>query len=66
MTAYLNGQDAKLASVEAVVQVIVDAVERDQAIAYVPRKWQFTMWVIKHLPSGIYSKMYIQIRKIAK
>jgi short-subunit dehydrogenase len=59
MTAHLKGQGAKLASVEDVAQKIVDAVERGQAVAYVPEKWQIIMWVIRLLPNFIFNKMNI-------
>lgn len=59
MTAHLKGQGAKLASVEDVAQGIVDAVERGQAIAYVPGKWRLIMGVIQHLPSVIFNKLNI-------
>jgi decaprenylphospho-beta-D-erythro-pentofuranosid-2-ulose 2-reductase len=59
MTAHLKGQGAKLASVEDVAQKIVDAVERGQAVVYVPGKWQIIMWVIRLLPNFIFNKMNI-------
>lgn len=59
MTAHMKGQGAKLASVEDVAQRIVDAVERGQAVAYVPGKWQLIMWVIRHLPANFFNKMNI-------
>lgn len=59
MTAHLKSQGVKLASVEAVARKIVDAVDRGQAISYVPGKWQLIMWVIRHLPRAIFNKLNI-------
>ena len=59
MTAHLKGQGAKLASVEEVARKIVNAVDRGQAIAYVPGKWQLIMLAIRHLPSFIFNKLNI-------
>ncbi len=59
MTAHLKSAGAKLAPVEDVARQIVDALERGQALAYVPRKWQPIMWVIRHLPAAIFNKMNI-------
>jgi len=59
MTAHLKSHGTKLASVEDVAQNIVDAVERRQAVAYVPGKWQLIMWIIKHLPQTVFNKLNI-------
>lgn len=59
MTAHLKGQGVKLTAVEDVAQSIVGAIERGQAVAYVPRQWQLIMWVIKHLPARIFNKLNI-------
>jgi decaprenylphospho-beta-D-erythro-pentofuranosid-2-ulose 2-reductase len=59
MTAHLKDKGVRLASVEAVAQRIVDAVERGQAVAYVPGKWRLIMWVIRHLPAFLFNKMDI-------
>lgn len=59
MTAHLKRQGTKLALVEDVAQKIVDAVERGQAVAYVPGKWQLIMWVIRHLPSYFFNRINI-------
>ena len=59
MTAHLKGQGMKLAPVEDVAQQIVHAVDKGQAVAYVPRKWQLIMLVIRHLPRAIFNRMDI-------
>lgn len=59
MTAHLKGGGAKLASVEAVAQDIVDAVARRRPVVYVPGKWWLIMWVIRHLPRAIFNRMDI-------
>lgn len=57
MTAHLKVQGAKLARVEDVALKIVEAIERGQAVLYVPGKWQLVMWVIKHLPAFMFNKI---------
>jgi short-subunit dehydrogenase len=59
MTAHLKGQGAKLASVEVVAKKIIDAIERGQAVAYIPRKWMLIMLIIRHLPRIIFNRMNI-------
>jgi short-subunit dehydrogenase len=59
MTAHLKDLGAKLAPVEDVAQKIVDAIEQGQVMAYVPRKWKTIMWVVRHLPSGLFNKLNI-------
>lgn len=59
MTAHLKDLGAKLAPVEDVAQKIVDAIEQGQVTAYVPRKWKTIMWVVRHLPSGLFNKLNI-------
>jgi decaprenylphospho-beta-D-erythro-pentofuranosid-2-ulose 2-reductase len=59
MTAHLKAQGMKLTPVEDVAQGIVNAINRGQAVAYVPGKWQLIMWVIRHLPKGIFNKLNI-------
>ena len=59
MTAHLKDQGAKLASVEDVARMIVDAIERKKPVAYVPGKWQLIMWVIRHLPAAVFNRMNI-------
>jgi hypothetical protein len=59
MTTHLKAQGAKLTPVEDVAQGIVDAINRGQAVAYVPGKWRLIMWVIRHLPRFIFHKLNI-------
>jgi len=59
MTAHLKAQGAKLTPVEDVAQGIVIAINRGQAVAYVPGKWRLIMWVIRHLPGFVFNKLNI-------
>lgn len=59
MTAHLKGQGPKMASVESVAQMIVEAVERGQPTIYVPGKWALIMMIIRHLPGFIFNKINI-------
>jgi len=59
MTAHLKNQGAKLASVEAVAQGIVNAVDQGLSEVYVPGKWRLIMWVIRHMPAFIFNKLNI-------
>jgi len=59
MTAHLKAQGTKLTPVEDVAQGIVNAINRGQAVAYVPGKWWLIMWVIRHLPKEIFNKLNI-------
>jgi hypothetical protein len=59
MTTHLKAQGAKLTPVEEVAKGIVDAINRGQAVAYVPGKWRLIMWVIRHLPGFVFNKLNI-------
>lgn len=59
MTAHLKAQGAKLTPVEEVAKGIVNAIDRGQAVAYVPGKWRLIMWAIRHLPGIIFNKLNI-------
>jgi decaprenylphospho-beta-D-erythro-pentofuranosid-2-ulose 2-reductase len=59
MTAHLKALGMKLTPVEDVAQGIVNAINRGQAVVYVPGKWRLIMWVIRHLPKGIFNKLNI-------
>jgi len=59
MTAHLKAQGAKLTPVAEVAQEIVNAINRGQAVTYAPGKWRLIMWVIRHLPRGIFNKLNI-------
>ena len=60
MTAHLKTNSYyKLSSVETVASQIVSAIEQGKAVAYVPRKWQFIMWIIRNTPRFIFNKISI-------
>jgi short-subunit dehydrogenase len=59
MTAHLKALGTKLASVETVAQMIVDAIECGRTLVYAPGKWRAIMWVIRHLPTVIFNKLNI-------
>jgi short-subunit dehydrogenase len=57
MTAHM--QAGKLASVESVAQDIVDGIDANKQILYVPGKWRLIMLIIRHLPSFVFNKLNI-------
>jgi len=59
MTAHLKQDGAKLASVEAVANDIVQGVQKGRAVIYTPGKWWLIMMIIRHLPRFIFNKMDI-------
>jgi len=59
MTTQLKAQGAKLTPVEEVAKGIVNAINREQAIVYVPGKWRLIMWMIRHLPGIVFNKLNI-------
>jgi len=59
MTAQYKAQGRKLASVESVAQGTVDAMERGTPVAYLPRKWQLIMFVVRMLPDFIFNRLNI-------
>jgi short-subunit dehydrogenase len=59
MTAPQKAQGRRLASVESVAQGTVDAIERGTPVAYVPRKWQLIMFVVRALPDFIFNRLNI-------
>lgn len=59
MAAQQKAQGRRLASVESVAQGTVDAIERGTAVAYLPRKWQFIMFVVRALPDFIFNRLNI-------
>jgi len=59
MTAHLKRDGAKLASVESVSRLIVQAIACNKPVVYVPAKWQLVMMIIRHLPNFIFNKMNI-------
>ena len=59
MTAHFKAQGASLAPVSAVAQATVAAIDKGQAVAYVPGKWWLIMMVVRHLPAFIFNKINI-------
>lgn len=59
MTAQYKAQGRRLASVESVAQGTVDALERGTPVAYLPRKWQLIMFVVRALPDFIFNRLNI-------
>jgi len=59
MTAHLKSKNQKLASVQDVAKLIVDAVDRGESTVYAPRKWGLIMMIIRHLPTIVFNKMNI-------
>lgn len=59
MTAHLKGKVPKMATLEGVSQAIVNAVDRGQAVVYVPSKWAVIMMIIRHLPACIFNRTNI-------
>ena len=59
MTAEYKAQGRKLASVESVAEGTVNAIERGTPVAYLPRKWQLIMFVVRNLPNLIFNRLNI-------
>ena len=59
MTAHLKAQGARMAPVQDVAQAIVRAIDKGQAVAYVPGKWALIMWVVRHLPAFLFNRVDI-------
>lgn len=59
MTAQYKAQGRKLASVESVAEGTVRAIERGTPVAYLPRKWQLIMFVVRNLPNVIFNRLNI-------
>jgi short-subunit dehydrogenase len=59
MTADQKARGRRLASVESVAQGTVDAIDRGTAVAYLPRKWQLIMFVVRALPDFIFNRLNI-------
>lgn len=59
MTAQYKAQGRKLASVESVAEGTVNAIERGTPVAYLPRKWQLIMFVVRNLPDFIFNRLNI-------
>lgn len=59
MTAHQGQQGARLASVEAVAQAIVDGIAKGKPVVYAPARWALIMMVIRHLPAFVFNRMDI-------
>ena len=59
MTAHLQSQGSKLASVESVAADIVRGMAAARAVVYTPAKWWLIMNVIRHLPRAVFHKLNI-------
>ncbi|MFY3385249.1 SDR family NAD(P)-dependent oxidoreductase [Paracidovorax sp. MALMAid1276] len=59
MTTHLKEKGAKLASVDSVAKQIFKGVESGTPVIYTPKKWQYIMMIIRHLPIMIFSKLDI-------
>jgi short-subunit dehydrogenase len=59
MTSKFKAKGMKLASVEAVAQGIVRAMDRGTPVVYTPGKWAIIMLVIRHLPRWVFHRMKI-------
>jgi len=59
MTAQQKARGRRLASVESVAQGSVDAIERGRPVAYLPRRWQLIMFVVRILPDFIFNRLNI-------
>jgi short-subunit dehydrogenase len=59
MTAQYKSQGRKLASVESVAEGTVNAIERGTPVAYLPRKWQLIMFVVRNLPRFVFNRLNI-------
>lgn len=59
MTADQKARGRRLASVESVAQGAVDAIDRGTSVAYLPRKWQPIMFVVRALPDFIFNRLNI-------
>lgn len=59
MTAQFKAKGMKLARVEDVSESIVRAIEKGNAVVYVPGKWQLIMMIIRHLPAFLFNKLNI-------
>ena len=59
MTAKLQENGLKCASVESVALEIVRGVEKGRAVIYAPKKWQLIMLIVRHIPAVIFNKLNI-------
>lgn len=59
MTAHLKKDGAKLANVTDVATAIVNGIDKQKPLIYVPGKWALIMMIIRHLPRFVFNKMDI-------
>lgn len=59
MAAAFKAQGRRLASVESVARGTVEAMDRGQAVAYLPRRWRLIMFVVRSLPDFIFNRLNI-------
>lgn len=59
MTAAFKAKGMKMAPVEAVALLIIQAVNIGQPEVYVPGKWRFIMMIIRHIPAAIFKLIEI-------
>lgn len=59
MTADLQLKGRRLASAEKVAAQIVKAIDAGKPILYTPPLWRPIMFVIRHLPQGIFNKLKV-------
>ena len=57
MTSSFRQKGMKMASSEAVAKTIVDGIAKEKTLIYAPRKWQFIILVIQHIPNFIFNKL---------
>lgn len=59
MTAHLQAQGQKMASVQDVAMYIVKGLQSGKPVIYTPPSWFLIMMVIRHLPRFIFNRMKI-------
>jgi decaprenylphospho-beta-D-erythro-pentofuranosid-2-ulose 2-reductase len=59
MTADLQQKGQRLARVDRVAAAIVKAIEAGTPVLYTPSLWRPIMFVIRHLPQGIFNKLQV-------
>ncbi len=59
MTWKLKAEGMRMASVEEVAALILQAIEKKRPLCYAPRRWQWIMLIIRHLPRRIFHRLQI-------
>jgi decaprenylphospho-beta-D-erythro-pentofuranosid-2-ulose 2-reductase len=57
MTFDMNIASYQLSPVENVAKVIVNGIKNKKNVIYAPKKWQFIMFIIKHIPRFIFNRL---------